>query len=519
MIKFTKLNKLKAIAACIIFSKYLLWCLFFILQGKAIDYAIKKNAILNEIIYILLSYILVKILVMLCDVLQKFLIEYYKNIEVKQQWIVHMPNDIYRDNLNSKNLINVLFFDYLPRIFELEVFLLTNTVTILTVLIMTFFVFIYTKFLLGIIALLCVFALNYFSKNIYVNKIDDYAKKSYENKIKLLNWVEQYFNSFREIAKNWRSILDSNWKTKVYENYFTSKKSEIKFYLYRDLLSQLLIEFPFLLNTALVTISVYYDKISVTQLFVWVGFSQFIINASNAYLENKIYKKQLITLNKQTSTILKNFTIETLTPNINKHIDVFSSYEAIMKDGIKNQLSLKPGLYHIKGNNGSGKSTLMNLLLNYERKEFDFQNKNLLNFFASITQTQVRVIDRDAIIFEDLLSFNNQICGPNSTNKSWKSLIFNALNSLTDAKLTNHWMQAFTTLEHKYLNRANKIMSSGEKILLSFMRFLSSWNEKVYLLIIDECDTFLDIETRKIFNLTLDKIAAHMAIYISRHQE
>lgn len=516
--KFNKLAKLKTITACIVFIKYLLWCSFFILQGKAIDLAIEKSEIPEQIIYTLIGYIVVKMLVMICDIVQKFLMKRYKNTELRQQWNRHMPKYIYNDNQSSKSNINVLFFDYLPRMFELEIVLITNKVIIFSVFILTISAFLFTGFFIGIVALLLVFILNYLSKNVYVKKIDDCQKETYHNKIKILNWVEQYFFSYREISKNWPEVVNSSWKNEVYNKYFISKKDQIVFYFYRDLLAQLLVELPFLLNTSIVILGVYYKYLSLTQLFVWVGFSQFMINASNAYLENKINKKQLTTLDEQINLILKSFDTRRLNNETDEKIDSSLSYEVIMGDGVINHLSLKPGLYHIKGGNGAGKSTLMNIFLGYERRMYGFKNKNLSSFIAKIEQKHVRVIDRDSIIFEDLSDFNSQICGPVIFQAQWKNIITYSLSQLLAPHLANEWLKIFASLEIEYIIRKDKIMSSGEKVLFSFMRFLSSWNNEVNLLIIDECDSFLDQEKKKLFMMTIKELACHMAVYISCHE-
>ena len=140
-----------------------------------------------------------------------------------------------------------------------------------------------------------------------MKKIDDYQKESYHSKLTILNWVEQYFASYRELSKNWQGINNTSWKNDIYSQYFISKKNQITFYLYRDLLAQLLVELPFLLNTSVVILGVYFEYLTLTQLFVWVGFSQFMINASNAYLENKIIKKQIATLVEAADCVIENF--------------------------------------------------------------------------------------------------------------------------------------------------------------------------------------------------------------------
>ena len=154
MVKLSELKKLKTITGIITFVKYSLWCYFFILQGKAIELAIEKNKLPKELVYTLGGFIAVKIIVMLCDIFQKFVVEYYKNVELKYQWNCHIPKNIYSDNQSKKNDVNVLFFDYLPRLFEFKIASLQNNVTIFSVFALTTIAFVRTEFFLGLFALL-----------------------------------------------------------------------------------------------------------------------------------------------------------------------------------------------------------------------------------------------------------------------------------------------------------------------------------------------------------------------------
>lgn len=502
-----------------IFVKYSLWCYFFVLQGKAIELAIGKNKLAKEVIYTLAGFILVKMVVMLCDVFQKFLVEYYKNIEIKHQWSCYIPKYIYSDTQNKKNDMNVLFFDYFPKLFEFKVALLHNKVTIFSVFALTTIAFAHTEFFLGLTALFLVFVLNYLSKNIFVKKIDYYQREGYQSKITILNWIEQYFSSYRELSKNWQGISNTSWKDDVYNNYFLSKKNQIASYLYRDLLAQILVELPFLLNTSIVILGVYYEYLTLTQLFVWVGFSQFMINASNAYLEKKIIKKQIDTLSECTTSIIHNFSPQASTTVITNNSSNFLFSEVVMQDGKINKLSLEPGLYRIKGGNGSGKSTLMNIILSYERMDYDFKCTNFAYFINHIDQSKVRVIDREAVVLDCFKEFNTQVCGPNTSYQVWLEPVSHSIHRLLTHELATAWIKVFHGLETEYTDRANKILSAGERVILSLMRFFCSWDIEVNLLIIDECDSFLDHKKKALFIDTVNELAQHMAVYISCHDK
>lgn len=514
MVKFSKLKKLKKFTVGVVVVKYSLWCGVLFLQGRAIEMAMDKNHLYRPIIALLLGYIFIKLTAMLADVLQKFVSEYYKNIELKQQWELYVPQAIYRDNQERKNTIHLLFFDYLPRLFEIEISIIMNYATMYYVFSLTILVFLYSGFFQALLALSLIFVLNYGSKNLFIKKIDEYQQKTNSYKMKLLNWLEQYFASFREISKNWPSTVISSWKNSIYESYFTAKKKQLVFYLYRDLLSQLLVELPFLLNTSLVIIGVYYDYLSLTQLFVWVGYSQFMIDASNAYLENRVNKEQLATLISLTNGILIDFVPAPCKEVISSRGAQASFAEITMRDGTVNSLSLKSGIYPILGGNGSGKTTLMNIILGYER-QYEFANNQLAQLTTAVTKETTRVIEREAIIFASLNDLDSQIAGPVMVN--WQLLIRKSSEQLLGTHLAKQWMNIFRALEKAYDSRQEKTMSSGEKVILSFMRFFFSWNREVNLLIIDECDAFLDQKKQRLFMETVKQLAHSMAVYITCH--
>ena len=288
--------------------------------------------------------------------------------------------------------------------------------------------------------------------------------------------------------------------------------------MYRDLLAQILVELPFLVNTSIVIIGVYNGVLSITQMFVWIGLSQFMINASNAYVENKVNKQQIAILLKQTQSILDSIEINIPQKIIKNHNHHNPIAQVVMCDGSVNTLSLNPGIYHLQGGNAAGKSTLINMLLGYERKSYHFENINLNQLIHAIIQSNVRIIERDAVLFECFNDFNSQICGPfKDCNFRWNTVVTQTLNELLPNDLARTWLKIFLHIEKEYIYRENKIMSSGERIILSLMRFFFSWNNAVNLLIIDECDSFLDNEKRKLFIQTITELSSKIAVYISVH--
>ena len=163
---------------------------------------------------------------------------------------------------------------------------------------------------------------------------------------------------------------------------------------------------------------------------------------------------------------------------------------------------------------------LMHLILGYERANIIPDNLKFNQIINLRKFDEIRLIERESVIFNNLFDFNAQICGP-ITQKviTWRNRAHDTMHHLFDYDLRESWAKIFDTLECEYNNRTEVIFSSGEKVIFSFIRFLVSWEPSVSLLIVDECDSFLDRERKILFAKTVQCLAKHMAIYISSHDK
>ncbi len=442
-----------------------------------------------------------------------------KNIELNQQWIEHFPKNTYKDNEQDQSILYLLFFDYIPHLFEVESAVYRNSITVTYVSILTLAALIYAEFYTAIFALMLVFSFNYASKSLFLKEIEKYNLDASDNKLKILNWISQYLHSYRELSKNWVCVSSSSWIASIYQSYFFSKKQQNLFYFYRDILSQILVELPFIINSAIVILGVYYKYITLTQLFIWVGFCQFMINASNAYFENRVKKKERRILLVQSSDILNRFkNTNHDETNLRSVINKYVSSEVTLRDGSKSILSLIPGIYRLSGSNGSGKSTLLNVILGYERRYSILDHNGFDDLINAVQAADIRLIERDAVIFESLNGFDAQITGPGNNGRiQWKTAMMDSIRRLLDTTLAQQWIIIFLSLEMEYTNRGDKNMSSGEKVIISLIRFFVSWDSTVRLLVIDECDSFLDHDKKILFKEMVNHLSRYMAIFISSH--
>lgn len=533
MHEFCYLKKIKTSLFVLNIIKYLFWSAFLYFQGLAIEQAIYNEILLKQIVTTLLYFALTKLIVMVCDVFRQFLTEYYKNKEIYTNWNNHFPQKIYKDNAEKSNLIYLKYFDYLPELFNIECNRINNISTLFVVFALVFGLLIYTGFYYGIMTLFFIFALNIVSKNLYLKKINICATKINTEKAKISKWLGEYFKAFRELYFNWNQQLESGVKEAYIEIYKVKKKYAVLL-LFRDIASQIFVEIPFVFNTALVIVGVYCNYLNITQMFIWVGLSQFAIQAANAFLQNQVntVRKQTIInsieeINQQFKA-RKDFAsaeneIYDDSFNFNKLLVAdckISSPKVLVKlqDACINTIGIAPGIYHIKGTNGSGKSTLLNTILGFERQLKVDNYNNLQNLLSSISREQIRVIERDAVLFSQF-DFNQQILGPELAKIThYKAILALKLKYIFSKDLYTNLLTNFYILNSKF-ESSNHIFSSGEKVMISLMRAVASWDANVKILVIDECSVFLDSEVKKLFMRCVDELSRITAVYFTSHEK
>lgn len=517
MHKFYDFSKTKRMLALLNFIKYVAWSSFFIYQGKSIQLAIDGNSLPESLYKAVLLLCITKLAVMLTDLASKFIVDYSENCQNFTHWTQHFPNKLFQDNASKHNLIYLIYFDYLPTLYRLDCALISNQCTMISVFTAVFSLLIYTGFYIGIIALSTVLILHYTSKNLFLNQLNYCHKAIHDAKSKTVRWISEYFQSFRETGFNWQDQI-KNWSVSSYKHLYQSRKRLIKLQLLRDLFAQLLVEIPFVVNTGIVILGVYYNYLTITELFIWVGLSQFMINASNAFLENRAHlEKRKILLSKiEESTCA-------FTTNEAKNIHISRNKPEVINvkllDDTVNSISLEPGIYHIKGTNGSGKSTVLNSIIGYERLIEINNHQQIKRMLSSVTTANIRVIEREPTIFNDLVEFNQQILGPElSKSLHWQSLLTVKTKYLFTTQLHHELQKTFKQIEAKFYRREFKQFSSGEKILISYMRTLASWDKDISILVVDECTAFLDTKMRALFLQCLCQLSDRVSVYITTHE-
>ncbi len=95
------------------------------------------------------------------------------------------------------------------------------------------------------------------------------------------------------------------------------------------------------------------------------------------------------------------------------------------------------------------------------------------------------------------------------------------MENLFNPQLANYWLARIYDMEKKYPclldSNENTILSTGERVLVSFFRSLAYWDGNIRLLVIDEADSFLDKEKRQFFNASLELLSSSVTIWKISH--
>ena len=246
-----------------------------------------------------------------------------------------------------------------------------------------------------------------------------------------------------------------------------------------------------------------------------------IITASNALAKNKIVARRVALLDGLAKDIIGVFNVANPPLQLaSRELNMSVSVDIEFQDGTLNKLSLLPGLYHLKGQNGSGKTTFLDQIKGFNRSESVSYSENIKYFISHANRKNIRLIDRNAILFDNLPSFYKQIAGPLShDDEQWMKLIEKNMAIFVPASISTAWIHILGDLQAKYDGILDYQLSLGEHIILSFARAWFYWNTAVQLLLIDECDSLLDVEKRSLFIETIRLVSVKLPVYIVSHSD
>lgn len=511
MNKFYSLKHTKLKISFLVFSTYLFWVGFLFSQGLVIQSAIEKNLILNQFFIFVGLLAVIKILSSVCDIVLKFVIEHAQNKALLSNWRQFFPRKLYKDNEQKYNLIYLKYFDYLPNLFKTDCYITVNKFTLISIYALLIFSVVITKFYIGFAAILLSSTFGVLNKVFFV-KIIEVDEETKNTKLELTHWIKEYFLSYKEIYFNSHQEIEPAIN-KAYENLYATKAKELNKAITKKIILRLISDIPLALNVGFVSLVLYLGSLNIAEIFVWLGIYPLMTKAIDAFFEcrSNILKKNTL------KNVIEDIDSAFYAPKeavISQQDNILKSVKIKMLDESINFLSLKPGIYHIKGTQGAGKTTLLNTILGFERQcEIDNANQ-LRNFLSGISHKNIRIIDQNAIVFNGL-NFKEQILGYEfEKTADCKSLMFFKFKYMFSQNMCKQLQEKYFYLEEK-INSDNVIFTKEDRLLLSLMRMLASWDTEVKIIIVDDSKLFMNNDLRSMFFKCIKELSIFAAIFIS----
>jgi hypothetical protein len=133
----------------------------------------------------------------------------------------------------------------------------------------------------------------------------------------------------------------------------------------------------------------------------------------------------------------------------------------------------------------------------------------------SIGQSNRRVIEKEAVIFNHLSGFSQQILGPTlAESLHWQPLLAIKTKYLFSKELHQHWLQLCQQVEWRFYQIPRKALSISDRILISCMRALASWDMNVSTLVVNASLACLEPNVRTIFLQCLNELSVRASIVI-----
>lgn len=356
------------------------------------------------------------------------------------------------------------------------------------------------------------------SSLVYRQSYLEKANNIIQDRSVLISWVERYFKANKELYVNWRASENNgaflSWYSgrgrQIYENFLAQARIHFK----RDVIGSLLVDWPFIICSVLIIIAAFQGLMSPGDVLIWLGLTDYLVSAS---LKIKAIKDTRSQIHSLTNLIDQDLGWIREATAIAGSEDEVEPQSFALLDGSQVNVGISPGFYHIAGANGSGKSTLVETLIGFNR-HYKKWPEATISSYRSFLHGRTRLIDREAVIFPEWNSFEEQIFGVLYDKQQSMDRFARNLRHILGQELSGYWLEKIAMIGEKWEQRVDRNLSTGERVTLAFARCLSNWDSSVRVIVADECDSNLDATTRSKFIETLDTLAQKHAVYMISHR-
>lgn len=480
------------------------------LMGEAMTSLAKDSIPLSYVLYLMMAYGTIQIVNALINTFLDNIVRYYSIDSFYDNWNKFFPLHINQEHrLNSSSFFNNLY-SHIPKIFDLKSSIYINITSFFVICAGYLYRVWQDEYYIGLIYLPILILTTWLASQLYKNRYGDGIEVVSKQKSTLLNWINAFFNGYREAALNIGTNRLKDMYVEVGGQTHRVLKSHAKTAFLRDVFGGFLVDWPYIILISMTIIATAMGHLSFTSAVVWLGLVDYIVRANNSL--RVVFSNQLQIKHLEKSCVEQLAWIgQVQTPRAN--VDVSNTaFSFTLQDESHVAFSLTPGIHRICGTNGSGKSTLLNALSGFSELITPEECSEVYRF-RQCTNGDIRVITKDPSLYPNLSSFFQQI---HLTDRNTLP-DFGHASAILSNDIWEDWMSRLQTLSERFEARGTSSLSSGELVQLSFFRAMSAWKPGVQVLMVDECESWLDIETRKLFFQTIDQLSTHVSVLFVSH--
>ena len=516
--KITKGPKVIIVGVASITIVFFLEVLALYYKSEALELFTNKNEPLLNIILPILYFAFLSIINSQLSILFHYIKDKMQVFSLKKSWSTFIPLKIKEDLSQQSEDYFEIIYEQIPTLTGLN----TERVEkfVYTILVAIFFVFQMVKndfyevlYLVPILVLTASI-----SSEIMKKRYQDSTEEVINERPRIIQWLFLFFRSNREFSFNLRGRQYEkdmkNWLGGRIEGASHKLINNSKITSLRGFYSSLLNDFPYIATICGLIIFSKYKGLGLSSTLIWMGIIDYLVQATESIKDYKDLgiEREAILAQVHEKIIMPSSDLEE-----ESKIPKSKKIRFILNDKSPVDLELRPGIYNIRGGNGSGKTTLWKTLVGVN-DDYENWEKEDVNKVRSYLKNKIRLIEKNPTVVPEWESFEKQIVGFNDCLKSdfWLD-VSEKINRLLPFELSQFWYQKFIELEKSWIKRDKKEFSSGELIILSFLRIVYFWNEDVKLIVTDECDSFLDKLTRKAFLETMSSLSKKRMVWFISH--